>query len=215
MSDFDETLPATEAEAPEAPEVLGAQTDLCWEEAERMAQAMTCTDALKAADRPTTDEINRWMRLFKYDPIQAIDAISEQRQDLARDRISDDHWELVKDEKEAMGYDRETYEHSLRLGDILKSQSMTIPNEDGADVFIFQLGGLLDSALQVQQVAGLEELPKVVRGIGSEGRGVRFCSVTKDAQKKIEAYLAQRQIIGVDNEAQRKRFQETKELRLA
>ena len=36
------------------------------------------------------------------------------RRQQRRERITDDHWELVRTEKEALGYDREAYEHSHR-----------------------------------------------------------------------------------------------------
>jgi len=43
------------------------------------------------------------------------------RRQQRRERITDDHWELVRTEKEALGYDREAYEHNLSLLPVLKS----------------------------------------------------------------------------------------------
>lgn len=115
---------------------------------------------------------------------------------VTRERITDDHWNLIKDEKEALGYDREAYEHSLQLPKVFKGQSATIPTTggDGELMLLFRLGGLLDSPEKVKEIAGLEDLP-VVREGWSEMGVVKFCVVDKDAQRKLEEWLAQKAVL--------------------
>ena len=113
-----------------------------------------------------------------------------------RERISNDHWALIKDEKEALGYDREAYEHSLELPKVFKGQSATIPTAgaDGELMLLFRLGGLLDTPEKVKEIAGLDETPMVRDGMSEMGI-VQFCVVDKEAQKKLEEWLAQRAVL--------------------
>ncbi|KAH7085440.1 hypothetical protein BKA63DRAFT_18055 [Paraphoma chrysanthemicola] len=129
--------------------------------------------------------------------MEAKHLISEQRQNITRDRISDDHWALIKEEKEALGYDREAYEHSLQLPEVFKSQSATIPTtelESGELMLLFRLGGLLDSPEKVKEIAVLEEPPIVREGTNERG-SVKFCVVDKETQHKLEEWLAQRAVL--------------------
>ena len=123
-----------------------------WNEAERMAQALMAADAQVADEYPSPETIFKWKRLFGYTHMEAVNLISQQRADLTRERITDAHWDLVRQEKEAAGYDREAYEHSLHLPEVFKAQSATIPinSEDGGLMLLFRLGGLLDSPEKVK-----------------------------------------------------------------
>ena len=115
---------------------------------------------------------------------------------VTRERITDDHWALIKDEKEALGYDREAYEHSLQLPKVFKSQSATIPTTgaNGEMMSLFRLGGLLESAEKVKEIAGLDKMPEVREGSNEIGM-VKFCVVDMEAQKKLEEWLAQRAVL--------------------
>lgn len=95
-----------------------------------------------------------------------------------------------------MGYDRAAYEHSLQLPKVLKEHSATIPTTgaDGETMWLFRLGGLLDSPEKVREVARLEALPKVVTGMSEMGLA-RFCVVGKDAQRRLEEQLTQRAVL--------------------
>ena len=103
---------------------------------------------------------------------------------------------MIKDEKEALGYDREAYEHSLQLPKIFKGQSATVPTtgDDGELMFLFRLGGLLDSPEKVKDIAGLKELP-LVRKAWSERGMVDFCVVDKEVQQNLEEWLAQKAVL--------------------
>src|SRR5271154_5944937 len=59
--------------------------------------------------------IIRWQQLFCYTRAEAISRIEQHRSNLSRERVSDEHWEMVRCAKEADGYDREAYEHEIEL----------------------------------------------------------------------------------------------------
>ncbi|KAJ4365856.1 hypothetical protein N0V83_008478 [Neocucurbitaria cava] len=172
--------------------------DATWEEVERMATAASADDAQLASQYPTPETVERWTHLFGYSYMEAVKLISDQRGDVTRERITDDHWALIKDEKEALGYDREAYEHSLQLSQVFKGQSASIPAGGGSDdddmMFLFRLGGLLKTPEKVKEVAGLEELPVVREGTNEMGV-VKFCVVDKDTQKKLEEWLTQHSVL--------------------
>ena len=113
---------------------------------------------------------------------------------VTRDRISDDHWDLIKDEKEAAGHDRESYEHSLQLKNVFQGQSASIPHPDGGLVLLFRLGSLLDSAEKVQEVAGLDEPPVEQEGWSERGP-VKFVMVDEEAKGKLEEWLTQQSVL--------------------
>lgn len=170
--------------------------DASWEEVERMAQAASVADAQIADEYPQPETIARWKRLFGYSHMEAVHLISKQRGDVTRERITDEHWDLIKDEKEAAGYDREAYEHSLQLPNIYKDQSATIPTtgEGGSFLWLFRLGGLLDTPEKIKEIAGLDEDPKVVNGFSETGL-VKFCYVDKEAQKKLGEWLTLQSVL--------------------
>ena len=116
---------------------------------------------------------------------------------VTRERITDDHWSLIEDEKQALGYDREAYEHSLKLSEVFKTQSATLPttSPNGGMMLLFRLGGLLDSAEKVKNIAGLDEAPVVVEGVSDRGP-VKFCMVGKETQKKLEEWLVAKGVLG-------------------
>jgi hypothetical protein len=116
--------------------------DSSWEELNRLADAACSPDALTAEHYPTETQITRWCTLFHYTRHEALNLIRAQRSDLTRTRITDEHWKLVREEREAAGHDRETYEHEQQLGDVLRSQSAVIPGVGGENVVLFRLGGV-------------------------------------------------------------------------
>jgi hypothetical protein len=79
---------------------------------------------------------------------------------------------------------------------VFKDNSATIPTTggNGETVLLFRLGGVLDTAEKVQDVAGLEILPKVVEGEGGMGI-VKFCLVEKETQRMLEEWLVQQAVL--------------------
>jgi hypothetical protein len=161
-----------------------------FEELERMAQNATASKSTE----PTEGEISRWRRLFNYSRLEAIALINAHRSDVTRIQIPDEHWALIKEEREAAGYDRETYEHSLQLKDVLNSQSTVVHDAEGKAWCLIRLGGLLDSAEKVKEVAGLEEVPDVTEGQNDMGIA-NFCMVDEEAKKKIEQWVEQQRAL--------------------
>jgi hypothetical protein len=93
---------------------------------------------------------------------------------------------LIADEKAALGYNREVYEHSLQLPEVFKGQSATFPTTggDGEFMYLFRLGGLLDSAEKVKEIAGLEEVPVVREGVNEMGP-IQFCVVGRGGAEEV------------------------------
>ena len=60
--------------------------------------------------------ITRWQQLFCYTRTEAISHIEQHRSNFSRERVTNEHWEMVRCTKEAGGYDREAYEHEIELG---------------------------------------------------------------------------------------------------
>ena len=80
-----------------------------FQELESMATNVTM-DA-DTESHPSEKEIIRWQTLFGYSHQEAIDHLEALQHDLSRYRVSNDHWDLVRAEKESKGYSREAYEH--------------------------------------------------------------------------------------------------------
>lgn len=58
------------------------------------------------------------------------------------------------------------------------------PGADGRLMFRLRLGGRLDSAETVKEVAGLEQLPEVRKGWDDVG-AVKFCVIDQEVQQKL------------------------------
>lgn len=61
-------------------------------------------------------------------------------------------------------------------------------------MLLFRLGGLLDSAEKLKEVAGLENLPVEQDGQNEMGN-VKLCLVDKDVQKKLEEWIMQQSVL--------------------
>jgi hypothetical protein len=172
------------------------------QELERLAGNATTSTSYS----PTAAEINRWMALFQYTRQEAIYLIQQQRNDITRDRISDSHWELVSEEREAMGYDREAYEHELRLVDVFMDSAVALPATASATVgknmgeamHVVRLGGLLRDPEMVMEIAGLRDLPRVVNIVSEEGIPVRLCAVDGKAKQRVVDWLVMKRVAKKD-----------------
>ncbi|KAF2443927.1 hypothetical protein P171DRAFT_473152 [Karstenula rhodostoma CBS 690.94] len=170
--------------------------DSLWSEVERMAQAAGAADAQIADEYPYPETIERWARLFGYSRLEAVKLITSQREDVTRERITDEHWALIKDAEERAGYDREAYEHRQQLPELFKNNGATIPvqGQEGGLMFGFRMGGLLKSAEKVKEVGEMEKLPKVEDGWSDMGP-VKFCMVDMETKAKLEEWLAQQVLL--------------------
>ena len=141
---------------------------------------------------PMSDTIARWEKLFKLSRDEATVRIMDHRNNLTRSRISDDHWDLVYHEKEAEGYDRETYEYELNLQRKKAALSDLLPALEGSRVtYLVELDGPLDSPEKVQRAAEINEVPLVVSGRSVEqGRMVWLCSIDGSAKTALLRWAA-------------------------
>ncbi|KAK3677552.1 hypothetical protein LTR78_002402 [Recurvomyces mirabilis] len=132
----------------------------------------------------------RWQKLFKLEPDDAVERIMEHRQDLTRMRMSDDHWETVRNEAESHGHDRESYEYELELQKkrALLPDLMSVAGGPADDrmTYLVELSGPLATRSDVQRAAGLEHEPALVKGRNVEDeRRVYLCCIDGKAKMAI------------------------------
>lgn len=136
----------------------------------------------KEPEVPSKDTICRWEKLFGYSHADAVNAIEQHRGSLSRKRIGDEHWELVRDEKKAQGYDREAYEHELEIGgrtfkpDSARVNGATSQRMEKERYIVKLEEDVTPDA--IKEPMGLTEKPEVMEGSGEDGNGdARFCVV--------------------------------------
>ncbi|KAL8996019.1 MAG: hypothetical protein Q9169_004366 [Polycauliona sp. 2 TL-2023] len=147
-------------------------------------------NATPADQDPTQDDIDRWCRLFHYSASEAEAYITGFRTDLDRRRLSDEHWNLIKAEMEADGYNRETYEYELQSSPMKTTRLASGPSiDDDMDTWIFKFGGgdgPFDDIESLQRFVGISA--KLEKGCGEEGDS-DFAVVDSRAKRVIQAWL--------------------------
>ncbi|MCJ1350181.1 MAG: hypothetical protein MMC33_000162 [Icmadophila ericetorum] len=170
-----------------------------FEELEQMALNASGGSTATSDEAPSPAQAARWQKLFGYSLSDATDSLQEYRSDLTRTRVSDDHWDLVRGDKEAAGYDREAYEYECQL---VGRSKLAVPTPDpklggdryaNADAsYLFKLWGPLCTPEEVQEAAGLPNLPQVIQAAGDDGESL-FCRVSGTTKQEIEAWLVREQ----------------------
>jgi hypothetical protein len=147
---------------------------------------------------PSGEEAVRWRNLFNYSYAESANLIKERR--TIRNRVSDEHREIVQSNMEAQGYNREAYEYSLEIGGDRVSKNtpfreeIMMPSPTPAHAsYIFKLEGHLDTLQEVQHAAGLNELPLEIQGIGVDG-DANFCRVNGDSKQAITRWISTQQM---------------------
>lgn len=170
-----------------------------WAELQRLAANAEAANELEASE-VTAEDITRWCTLFNYTRLEAQRLIETQRADISKERVSDSHWDLIRHRFEPAGYDKEAYEHAQSLEDVLQTQSTTISGLDlnlgeqaGQELFVFRLGGLLDTLDKVKEIAGMDSSPRTVQTRGEMG-WVTLCVVGQDERKKIQDWLRSKRL---------------------
>ena len=164
-----------------------------FDELERMALNASEHADLLSDEEPSAEKVARWQRLFYYSPTEAVNQIKQQRGDVNRARVSEEHWRCIQLRKEAEGYDREAYEHQLRL-DLGKSPhppSCTAASGQENDTanYLFKLAPPLDSPSAIQIALDLPTLPTLRRGEGSYGIEL-FCEVESSTKHAISSFFS-------------------------
>ena len=170
-----------------------------FEELENMALNAVYEHPSSSTSEAFASQITRWQRLFHFSHSDAVNHIEQLRIDLTRMRISDEHWEMVRSEREAQGYDRETYEYEIHRGrtsfkpSISQKEVLGAPAARGHSTFLVKLEGPLPTPQKVQEVAGLATVPNVIKGTGDTGE-TKFCRVDGNVKKSILEWLSREQI---------------------
>lgn len=134
----------------------------------------------------TSEEIDKWGRLFGYSASETPDIIASFRADLKRRRLTKDQWNLFKDSNDAIGHDQETYEHQLQLWST-KSKTSNRPRAcDDQAFFIFKLGAPFPDIQSLQSAVGISATLR--KGLGEEG-DADFAHVTGAAKRAIEDWI--------------------------
>lgn len=150
-------------------------------------------DAIKYDEATTPEKVQQWQKLFAYSETEAYEQIIAHRRDLNRKKISDEQWNLIRADKEAEGYDKEAYEHTMQLWTTTGTQP-AVTND--SDTFIFKLGGPLQDwptsgfsgkIMQGWSEPGEDDTPTFLRAPLTATSFVRVDGITKRA---IEQWLA-------------------------
>jgi hypothetical protein len=171
------------------------------DELERLTNNANASVTQSTGFGPTSTDVKRWTNLFNYNDLEARCLIQHHRDDVIRNRISDAHWDLVREEREALGYDREAYEHVLQISDIFLEQAVAVPGKPGGinaqpgeSVQIIRIGGILKDAEMVKEIGGLDEVPHVMEVISEEGIPARLCCVPVEAKRRIKEWLVMQRV---------------------
>ena len=171
-----------------------------FEELESMA--VNAADDHDVEIEPSEEEITRWQTLFAYSYPEAVEQIKNRKSDYSRIRVSDDHWNTVRSQKEADGYSREAYEHWITTGSQSKpfhGEPKPIQDSDSRarSSYLIRLEGVLNAPRSIQEAANLTSPPRIVHGTSeagdatSETRDVDFCIIDGNAKQTIETWLSQ------------------------
>ncbi|KAK0657285.1 hypothetical protein B0T16DRAFT_425566 [Cercophora newfieldiana] len=128
------------------------------------------------------DEISvqKWQSLFGYSHSAAQDKIKSHRADISRNPLSDTQWDLIRTEKEAVGYDKEAYEHSLSLLAAKKAHQVTSPSPSTTKK---------EARANINAVrkAGRDDTLTIVPGRDSDGEPTNWCIVSGTIKSNIIA----------------------------
>lgn len=145
------------------------------DELESMAQI--AIQQLEQPDEPDRDEIKLWQSLFGFSYCQALKEIQDHRLDLSRPRVSESHWEMVRAEKEAEGFNKEAYEYS---GSFRPSKSSTSTTTVHNHIYLLKLESPIDNLEAVKLASGLKEDPPVYHGTDDDEKPATFVSTYKN-----------------------------------
>lgn len=118
-------------------------------------------ESLQRSPAPTTAELERWKDLFSYTDSEASLIIRMQLADITQDRVPDAHWELIREDVEAAGHSRLSWEHLLQMKDTMKANSTTLIDSKGKRWILLRMVGFLRDAEKVKEITGMEEDPKI------------------------------------------------------
>ncbi|KAF2483289.1 hypothetical protein BDY17DRAFT_310330 [Neohortaea acidophila] len=145
------------------------------------------------AETDDAETMEKWQRLFGYSAEEARMKIDEQRDDLTS-MVSAALWDAVREQQEALGHDRETYSHWLRIPRTASSQHITsgttanvgAENGQSGQEYLLRLDGPISCAHQVAEITGLTAAPKLFEGASErDGTAASFCKVDAATKQSI------------------------------
>jgi len=168
------------------------------DELESMAQfaiAMPADQDDQTIDKAT---IQRWQGLFGYSYADASKHLQDHRAALGRYNVSEAHWELVRIEQEALGHDKESYEHSCQLRLQAKTTVGGHPSASGCKVqppttYLLKMVGVFDNAETIKTAGNLRTAPTITPGTDDDGNKADFCIVDALAKSNILSWLSETQ----------------------
>ncbi|KAK6206116.1 hypothetical protein LQW54_007836 [Pestalotiopsis sp. IQ-011] len=132
-----------------------------------------------------SDTVERWTKLFGYTHAEAQDKIEQSRNHLNRTTITIGHWEMIRDEMEAEGHDKESYEHYLDISKRARYVPQHTSSRPGTALakkpvrFLLKPDGPLSDITIIQQ-AGNSRPPKLREGTDDSGHPYFFYGTLAD-----------------------------------
>ncbi|KAL8846703.1 MAG: hypothetical protein Q9221_008231 [Calogaya cf. arnoldii] len=147
--------------------------------------------ACRFHQKPSSQQISRFRRLFNYTESQALNAIMDFRSDMNHQELADEQWTTVQTEKETQGHDRESYEHQRQLWFAKPNQSTFSSAESGGAKFVlFKLREPVPSVEVIQREFGVAAELKT--GYDEDGHNADFASVDRETKQAIEKWIQKR-----------------------
>ncbi|KAI1282207.1 hypothetical protein F5Y07DRAFT_410800 [Xylaria sp. FL0933] len=158
------------------------------DELELLAQA--ATQGSEEPEEPDYNDVKRWQSLFGFTYSQSLQQIQSHRSNLSRLFVSDAHWDIVRAEKEAQGFNKEAYEYSCTFKSAKPPKTQaTNPNLS----YLIRLGGPIDSVEMVKLASQMKHEPPVYYGTDDDDMPATFCKIDTSARNNILAYLSENQ----------------------
>jgi Gamma-glutamyl cyclotransferase, AIG2-like len=146
-------------------------------------------DQTKTAE---TDDLQRWNILFGFSFSESQAHITQFRLDTDRLRITESHWELIREDKNLQGHDKESYEFYLQLqrtpktsSSLPTSSSTNQTTADSETYYLIRLDGPLKSSGLIKEALSLSNIPETLSGTDEEGEESKFVKVTRSTKDRI------------------------------
>ena len=131
-------------------------------------------------NEPSLNAIARWQARFGYSHEEAALTIKHHRANLGRLEISDDALEELREGKEAVGHDKESFKHQLksqRKGiSALIRMSPNSSQETASTIYLLKLEGRVSNPKEVQTLLRLAE-PLKTR-TDEDNPSIHFCRLS-------------------------------------
>ncbi|KAM7197908.1 hypothetical protein V8F20_006356 [Naviculisporaceae sp. PSN 640] len=162
--------------------------DSFMDELENLASAFSHQPELEADDAT----IAKWQRLFGYSASEAAKQLHEHRASILP-AVSNEHWELVRAEKEAQGFDKEAYQHFCQAQSQSKTRTTPVPKScRKAANYLLKMEGPLVDLDTIRTVGRIMSKMTEIPGSDDQGNQTKFCVVPLSAKAHIEGWLAQK-----------------------